>query len=1029
MVLSEVCIKRPVFATVLSLIIVLIGLISYDRLTVREYPAIDEPVVSVRTDYKGASPEVVESQVTKPLEDQLAGIEGVDVMTSRSRSERSYINIKFNLTRDPDAAAADVRDKVSRARRYLPDEIDEPIISKVEADSSPIVYVGVGMGNYSQLEASDYINRYIKTRLSVLPGAAEVRIYGERLPSMRIYIDRSKLAAYGLIVQDVESALREQNVLIPAGRIESRQREFTVTSSTDLQSTEQFRNVIVSTVNGYPVRLSDVADVQIGPLDDRVLARFNGQSSLTIGITKQATANPLELSSYVRQEVEELNQNLPGGMSLAVTYDSSVFIQESIKSVYSTVAEAIVLVVLVIFFFLRSLRASLIPIVTIPVSLIGACGIMYFMGFSINTLTLLSMVLAIGLVVDDAIVMLENIFRHIEEGKTRIEAAFLGAKEIGFAIIAMTLTLVTVYAPLAFATGRTGRLFIEFALTLAGAVLVSGFVALTLTPMMCSTVLRHQAGHGRLYLLIERFLVWLTNSYRNGLARALRHRLLVVLLGLAVAAASGVLFKVVKSELAPLEDRGVIYGMLNGPEGATIDYMMQSVERVEQLYTTVPEMEASQSFIGFPTVTDGIVIMRLKPWDQRDRAQQSIASELQPHFAALSGVKAYPVNPPSLGQRSTSKPIDFVIMSQVSYPEMDRMVNEFVSALRDYPGLQNIDTDLRLNTPELRVEVQRDKLADVGVDVGDVGRTLESMLGGRQVTRFRDSGEQYDVIVQVKKQDRADPADISDIYVRTAEGGMVQMSNFLNVYESVSPQSLNHFNRLRAVKVQASIAPGYALGEVLEHMNQVARDVLPATVQLDLDGQSREFRDSAGSIYLVFAMALAFIYLVLAAQFESWRNPFIIMLSVPLSMTGGLLALWLTGGTLSIYSQIGLITLVGLITKHGILIVEFTNQLRAEGVEKFEAVAQACVMRLRPILMTTGAMVLGVLPLAFAAGAGAESRQQIGWVLVGGLSLGTLLTLFVVPVAYTLIAGPVKSRATVDVAEHPVEPQPQSSAH
>ena len=1030
MVLSEVCIKRPVFATVLSLIIVLIGFISYDRLTVREYPAIDEPVVSVRTDYKGASPEVVESQVTKPLEDQLAGIEGVDVMTSRSRSERSYINIKFNLSRDPDAAAADVRDKVSRARRYLPDEIDEPIISKVEADASPIVYVSVRNGNYSQLEASDYVNRYIKTRLSVLPGAAEVRIYGERLPSMRIYIDRAKLAAYGLIVQDVESALQQQNVLIPAGRIESTQREFTVTSSTDLQTTEQFRNVIVSTVNGYPVRLSDVADVQIGPLDDRILARYNGQSSLTIGITKQATANPLELSSYVRKEVEEINQNLPAGMQLAVTYDSSIFIEESIKSVYHTVGEAIILVVLVIFFFLRSLRASLIPIVTIPVSLIGACGIMYFMGFSINTLTLLAMVLAIGLVVDDAIVVLENIFRHIEEGKTRIEAAFLGAKEIGFAVVAMTLTLITVYAPLAFATGRTGRLFIEFALTLASGVLVSGFVALTLTPMMCSTMLRHQAGHGRLYLFIERLLVSLTTRYQNGLARALRHRMLIVLLGLLVAASSGVLFKVVKSELAPLEDRGVIYGMLSGPEGATIDYMMQSVERVESLYQTVPEMEANQSFVGFPTVTDATIVLRLKPWDQRERKQQDIASELQPYFSALSGVKAYPVNPPSLGQRSTSKPIDFVLMSQVSYPEMDKMVNEFVDALRSYPGLQNIDTDLRLNTPELRVDVERDKLADRGVDVGDVGRTLESMLGGRQVTRFRDNGEQYDVIVQVKKKDRADPADISDIYVRTGQGGMVQMSNFLNVRESVSPQSLNHFNRLRAVKVQASIAPGYALGEVLNHMNQVAREVLPATVQLDLDGQSREFRDSSGSIYLVFGMALAFIYLVLAAQFESWRNPFIIMLSVPLSMTGGLLALWLTGGTLSIYSQIGLITLVGLITKHGILIVEFTNQLRAEGVEKFEAVARASVMRLRPILMTTGAMVLGVLPLAYAAGAGAESRQQIGWVLVGGLSLGTLLTLFVVPVAYTLIAGPVKAKATQEVAENPVEPQAEpSSAH
>jgi multidrug efflux pump len=1015
MVISETCIKRPVFATVLSLIIILVGLISYERLTVREYPAIDEPVVSVRTDYKGASPEVIESQVTKPLEDQISGIEGVDVMTSRSRSETSYINVKFNLSRDPDAAAADVRDKVSRARRYLPDEVDEPIISKVEADTTPIIFLSVTTGNMSTIEASDYINRYIKTRLSVLPGAAEVRVYGERLPSMRIYVDRAKLAAYGLIVQDIENALSAQNVLIPAGRIESSQREFTVMSTTDLQTIQQFKDVIVSTVNGYPVRMSDVADVQIGALDDRVLARINGKDSLLIGITKQSTANPLDLSRYARKEVAEINQNLPSGMKLDITYDTSVFIQESIRSVYHTVAEAIILVVLVIFFFLRSVRASLIPIVTIPVSLIGAFGIMYFFGFSINTLTLLAMVLAIGLVVDDAIVVLENIFRHLEEGKTRLEAAFLGSKEIGFAIIAMTLTLVTVYAPLAFATGRTGRLFIEFALTLAGAVLVSGFIALTLTPMMCSILLRHQAGHGRMYVFIERLLVGLTERYRNGLKRALGHRVLVMFLALIVALGSAVLFKVVKSELAPLEDRGVIYGMLTAPEGSTMNYMLHSMENVERIYSTVPQAAVSQSIIGFPTVTDGIAILRLKPWSERDKSQQAIAQELRPMFDALPGVKAFPTNPPSLGQRATSKPVNFMIMSQATYPEMDRLVQSFLAKLRDYPGLQNVDTDLRLNTPELRVIVQRDKLADVGVSVDEVGRTLESMLGGRQVTRFRDSGEQYDVVVQVKKKDRADPTDISDIYVRTRDGAMVQLSNFVKVVESVSPQSLNHFNRLRAVKIEAAVAPGYALGEVLAHMDQVAREILPPTVQTDLDGQSREFRDSSGGIYLVFAMALAFIYLVLAAQFESWRNPLIIMFSVPLSMTGALLALFLSGGTLSIYSQIGLITLVGLITKHGILICEFANQLRAEGAEMMDAVVQASVMRLRPILMTTGAMVLGVLPLAYATGAGAESRQQIGWVLVGGLTLGTLLTLFVVPVAYTLIAG--KARPTASTSE------------
>ncbi len=1020
MVLSDICIRRPVFATVLSLVIVLVGLISYERLTVREYPAIDEPVVSVITNYKGASPEVIESQVTKPLEDQLSGIEGVDVMTSRSRSERSLINIKFNLDRDPDAAAADVRDKVSRARRFLPDEVDEPIINKVEADSTPIIYIGVDTGDYSQIEASDYINRYLKTRLSVLPGAAEIRVFGERLPSMRIYVDRTRLGAYQLTVQDVEDALRKQNVLIPAGRIESELREFSVVSSTNLETPEEFRNIIVSRAGGYPVRIADIADVRIAPAEERVLARFNGQNSLNIGVTKQSTANPLDLSKAVRAEVAQINENLPGNMKLNIAYDSSIFIQKSIDSVYTTIAEAIVLVVLVIVFFLRSLRASIIPIVTIPVSLIGAFAIMYMLGFSVNTLTLLAMVLAIGLVVDDAIVVLENVYRHIEEGKTPLQASFLGVREIAFAVIAMTLTLVAVYAPLAFATGRTGRLFIEFALTLAAAVLVSGFVALTLTPMMCSKLLRPHSKPGRISQGIENFLVWLTRAYRRLLLRALRWRALVLLLGLAVAGASGVLFSVIKSELAPIEDRGVIFGIVSAPEGATLDYTLQSVQRIEELYRGIPEMEGNQSIIGFPTVTDSFAILRLKPWEERSRSQQSIARELQPSFAAIPGARAFPTNPPSLGQRATSKPVEFVIMSQAPYAELAEIVDTFLAGLKDYPGLQNIDTDLRLNTPEIRIDVDRDKLADTGVSVETVGRTLETMLGGRQVTRYESDGEQYDVIVQVDKQARSSPQNILDIYVRTQDGGMVQASNFVTVRESVSPQSLNHFNRLRAVIVQASIAPGYALGEVLEHMNEVARQTLPDTVQTDLDGQSREFRDSSGSIYLVFMMALAFIYLVLAAQFESWRNPLIIMLSVPLSMTGALLALWLSGGTLSIYSQIGLITLVGLITKHGILIVEFATQQREAGASLYNAVVRACEMRLRPILMTTGAMVLGVLPLAYAGGAGAESRQQIGWVLVGGLSLGTLLTLFVVPVAYTLIARKkVTQDAQLELADVP----------
>ena len=1004
MVISETCIKRPVFATVLSLIIVLIGIISYSRLTVREYPRIDEPIVSVDTTYAGASPEVIESQVTKPLEDQLAGIEGVDVMTSRSRSERSQINIKFNLTRDPDAAAAEVRDKVSRARRFLPDEIDEPIIAKVEADSQPIIYIAVESGDFSVIQTSDYIQRYIKTRLSVLPGAAEVRVFGERLPSMRIYVDRDKLAAYSLTVQDVESALSNQNVEIPAGRIESRLREFTVVSSTDLQTVAQFENIIVANVAGYPVRMRDVATVQVAANTDRIQSRFNGGQAINIGITRQSTANPLDLSQAARAEVEAINQTLPAGMRLTIAYDTSVFIERSINSVLMTIAEAIVLVVLVIFFFLRNVRASVIPIVTIPVSLIGACGLMYLFGFSINTLTLLAMVLAIGLVVDDAIVVLENVYRHIENGMPRREAALLGSKEIGFAVVAMTLTLVTVYAPLAFATGRTGRLFIEFALTLAGAVVVSGFVALTLTPMMCSLMLRHNPKPNRVVLMIERWLVALAEGYRKSLLWAMRIRPVVVLIGVVTALAGGLLFTVVQSELAPVEDRGVVFGIITAPEGSTTTYTMQSMLQIETFYSEIEEASGSQITVGFPTVTDGTAILRLKPWEERDRTQQEITQSLRPLFGSLPGVRAIASNPPSLGQSSRSKPVEFIIMSQAPYAELAKMVDDYVAALRDYPGLLNIDTDLRLNTPELRVDVNRERVADVGASVAVVGRTLETMLGGRQVTRYKDEGEQYDVIVQVAPRDRANTTDIAGIYVRAGDGSMVQLDNLLSVSEGVSPQSLNHFNRLRAVKVDAAVAPGYGLGQVLDHMQQVAERVLPNTVITDLDGQSREYRSSSGSIYLVFGMALGFIYLVMAAQFESWRNPFVIMLSVPLSMTGALLALWLSGGTLSIYSQIGLITLVGLITKHGILIVEFTNQLRDQGKAAAEAVIEAAVMRLRPILMTTGAMVLGVVPLALASGAGAESRRQIGWVLVGGLSLGTLLTLFVVPVAYTLIA-------------------------
>ncbi len=1004
MTLPEICIRRPVFATVLSLVILLVGLISYQRLSVREYPRIDEPIVSINTDYRGASAEVVESQVTKILEDSLSGIEGVDLMTSQSRPERSLINVRFRLTRSPDSAAADVRDKVSRVRARLPVEVSEPVIAKVEADSQPVVNISVEAGSLTTLEATDYVNRYIKPRLSVLPGAADVRVFGERPVSMRVNLDRTRLAGYKLTVQDVEDALRRQNAEIPAGRIESSTREFTVVAETDVRTPDAFGQIIVANVAGYPVRIRDLGTVAIGAANERTVSRFNGKPSLNIGVIKQAVANPLELSQAVQAEVGVINENLPPGMKLIVAYDTSQFIDRSIKSVFTTILEAVVLVVLVIFFFLRSLRATIIPIVTIPVSLIGAFGLMYFFGFTINTLTLLAMVLAIGLVVDDAIVVLENIFRHLEDGMSRMQAAMTGAKEIAFAVIAMTLTLASVFAPLAFATGRTGRLFIEFALTLAGAVMVSGFMALTLTPMMCSILLKHETKHSWLYNKIEAGFDAVSSGYRRLLTGALAARWIVVVGWLITIGVGGFFFTSLKSELSPIEDRGIIFGAVTAPQGSTPIYTGDQMKAIEEYYSKVPEAFAYTAIAGFPTVVDGNAVLRLKPWEERKKSQQQIAEELRPKLAGIPGAQVFTINPPSLGQRFRSTPIEYVIMAQVPYAELNRIVERFLEEVRKFPGAQNLQTDLRLNTPEVRVQINRDKLGDVGVNVDNVGRTLETMLGGRQVTRFKRDGEQYDVIVQVAPVDRSTPADISDIYVRSRSGTMIQLANFVDVKEGVAPQSLNHFQRLRAVKITGTLAPGYTIDDALKAFDAAAKVTIGATAQTGLDGQSLEFRASGSEIYFVFILALFFIYLVLSAQFESFTTPFVIMLSVPLSMTGALFLLWLSGGTLNIYSQVGLITLVGLITKHGILIVEFTNQLRAKGEEMTEAIINASTMRLRPIMMTTGAMVLGALPLALAHGAGAESRSQIGMVIVGGMSFGTLLTLFVVPVAYSLLA-------------------------
>ncbi|TNF58145.1 MAG: efflux RND transporter permease subunit, partial [Burkholderiales bacterium] len=1010
MQLPEISIRRPVFATVLSVLILLVGMVAFNGLTVREYPKIDEPRVTVTTRFAGASSEVVESQVTKPLEESLAGIEGVDIITSISRQEQSQISIRFRLERDPDSAAADVRDKVSRVRQRLPQGIDEPVIAKVEADAFPVVWIVLHSEIHNRLQLSDFANRLAKPVLQTAPGAAEVRVYGERKYAMRVWIDPDRLAAYRLTVQDVEDALRRSNLEVPAGRIESLQREFNVTAATDLQTAQQFRDVALRRVGGQVVRLGDVADVIEGPQDERSSVRFNGIDSISLGVIRQATANPLELSAGVRQLLDRVRQDLPAGVNVDIANDNSVFIDRSIKAVYTTIAEAVVLVALVIFVFLRTLRASVIPLVTIPVSLIGAFALMALFGFSINTLTLLALVLAIGLVVDDAIVMLENIYRHIEKGMKPFEAAIKGAREIGFAIVAMTLTLAAVYAPLAFTPGRTGRLFAEFALALAGAVLVSGFVALTLSPMMCSKLLRQQVRRSRFDQTMERGLDGLTRGYERALSWTLGVRWLMVGIMVASAAGSWWLLQNTRQELAPLEDRGVILATINGPDGATLAYTQRYAQAIERIGQDYPEFDRIFSNIGNPSVAQGSVFLRAKPWEERTRTTQELAREIAPRMSALPGISAFPITPPSLGQGFRERPVNYVISTSDSYENLAAVVRQFQEAMSRQPGFLQVDTDLRLNKPEIRMDVDRERAADMGVSVDAIARSVETLLGGRIVTRYKRGGEQYDVVVQTQSSQRSTPEDIDRLFVRGRGDQMIPLASLVTVREVVVPRELNHFGQRRSASITANLAPELALGDALAFLDATARDVLPPGYTTDLNGQSREFRDASGSLALVFVLALLFIYLVLAAQFESFVDPFIIMLSVPLSILGALLALKLTGGTLNVFSQIGLITLVGLITKHGILIVEFANQLREQGVAKLEAVRRAAALRLRPILMTTGAMVLGAIPLALATGAGAESRQQIGWVIVGGMSLGSLLTIFVVPTMYSLLS---RERASI----------------
>ncbi|NBC94989.1 MAG: MMPL family transporter [Deinococcus-Thermus bacterium] len=931
--------------------------------------------------------------MTDVLEEAIGGIEGIDVMTSTSRQDRSQVTVTFRLDRDPEAAAADVRDRVGRVRGELPDDAEAPTIRKVDADAEPIIYLAFASETLSPMALTDLADRRVGERLQTLPGV-----------SRAVRLDPLALAGRALTIGDVEDALRARNVDIPSGSIESTDRRFTVRAQTDVDDPSAFRDLVVVERGGRQIVLGDVAEVEIAPRDDNSVVRFNGEPAVALGLVRQATANPLDISRAVRAELPDLEAALPGDVDIRVAYDQATFIEESIANVYWTLGQAGVMVALIIFVFLRSVRATVIPVVTIPVSLIGAVALIWGFGFSINTLTLLAMVLAIGLLVDDAIVMLENIYRHVEEGSPPLAAARRGARQIVFAIVGMTLTLVAVFLPIGFAAGRTGRLFTEFAVALAGTVVVSSLVALTLTPMMAGRLLRPAGERSRVYRATERWLTGLGNGYRRAVTGALRARPLVLLVGLAIAASSVWFWRDLPSELAPVEDQGTIVGIFQGPPGASTAYMDRYARQLEAIYAAVPEVETRFVNVGFPLVANGISFVGLVPWDERERTQMEIVEALRPRMFAVPGVLAFPTNPPPLGQEPGTKPVEFVIQTTRSYAELNDAAQALLARAREYPGLTGVESDLKLDKPQLAVDIDRARAAELGLTPAAIGRTLQTALGGRDITEFERNGEQYEVIVRVADADRETPSDIAELTLRAADGSLVPMTDVVRLRETVAPQELNHFDQVRAATISANLAPGYAQGEVLDWLRGEAEAVLPADMRTDLAGQSRDFARSSGTAAVTFGLALAFIFLVLAAQFESWISPLIILFTVPLSIAGGLGGLWLAGGSLNIFSQVGLVTLIGLITRHGILIVEFARQRRADGLDRRTAAIEAAALRFRPILMTTAATVAGAIPLVLASGAGAESRQAIGAVIVGGMTVGTLFTLFVIPVVYTYLA-------------------------
>lgn len=998
---AETFIRRPVLSSMVSLGLVLVGAIGYTRLPVREFPDVDPPIVSVRVALPGASPQVIESSVTDVLEEELSSVEGLRTMTSVSQEQLSLITLEFTLDREIEASAQDVRDKVARVRGLLPDDIEEPVVAKEDADAFPIMFLALTSRSYSLMELSDIADRQIKPRLQTIRGVSGAPIYGERRFAMRVWLSPRELAARGLTVEDIEEAIQTRSVEIPAGRIESDRREFAVRYLGEMRTADEFADLTVANDGSRLVRLGDVARVEPGPEDERSVTRYSQQPGVFLGVVRQSKANVIDVATAVYAELPAVRRALPAGVELHMAFDGSTFVQRSIQEARETLLITAVLVILIIFVFLRTLRATVIPALAIPVSIIATCAVLAALSYSVNSLTLLGLILAIGVVVDDAIIVMENAYRHQEElGKDPQTAAIDGTREITTAVIATTIALLAVFSPLLFLTGATGRLFTEFGVAVGGAVLISGIVALTLTPMVSAKILRVTHREGRFHHAVGVVLDAVTVRYGRTLAHAVRHPFLVIGAGVGLTGAAVVLFLSLEREFVPPDDRGFFFTFVVAPEGATVDYTDSYMRQLEAILHRTDDVRSTFAVVGFDgPPSSGVVGPLLEDWDRRDRSAQDIIGEVQPQFFGVPGVFAFAINPPAFG--GFNPPVQFVVQHRDFDALVDGM-DALVSRAYTIPGLLNVDTDLRVTKPELVVMLDRDRAEDLGVLARDVATTLQTLLGGRDVSRFTSDNKLYDVILRLDPEQRATPSDISGLEVRGRDG-LVPLDAVTRTEERVGPRQLNHYNRVRSFTLSASMAPGFTLGQALDSLRAAAAEVLPPGSTVDLAGESREFQESGSALYFAFVLALVFVFMVLAAQYESLVHPFTVLLAVPLAVTGALAALWLAGSTLNVYSQVGMILLIGLVSKNSILLVTYANDLRERGRDAVTAMREAGRIRLRPILMTSVATTFGALPIALGLGAGAGARRPLGYAIIGGMVVSTLITLYLVPAVFVVL--------------------------